>query len=392
MGNGAGDDLMPKNQPLRIIDSKQKKGSGGSVVIGGSHTHDSRYWLRTENPPPATHDHGEHTGLADDDHAQYALLIGRSGGQTLTGGTGAGDNLRLQSTSHATKGDVIAGDPLLLETLTASRLLATDANKRTVSVNNLAAWIVGTANRVIVANNGDGTITLNMPQDLHPGATPTFVGVVTSYVAPTSDDTTAFQIRKADWNTAVVSVDTINGRFGINADPPIFRLDVRESTDEFATLAHFRNFSSGTSAAVQLQLRNDASQQFDLGILSTAHTQFPGYGLPGDAFLRSSAQAGNLNFISGNSSMSIRFFGGRNATQTPTLVLFSSNAGINVDSPTFSSGSGLDIGGQNLRIRSSRTPASSSATGNVGEICWDANYIYVCTATNTWRRVAINAW
>jgi hypothetical protein len=215
---------------------------------------------------------------------------------------------------------------------------------------------------------------------------------VTSYVAPTSDDTTAFQIRKADWNTAVVSVDTINGRFGINADPPIFRLDVRESTDEFATLARFRNFSSGTSAAVQLQLRNDASQQFDLGILSTAHTQFPGYGLPGDAFLRSSAQAGNLNFISGNSSMSIRFFGGRNATQTPTLVLFSSNAGINVDSPTFSSGSGLDIGGQNLRIRSSRTPASSSATGNVGEICWDANYIYVCTATNTWRRVAINAW
>ena len=21
-----------------------------------------------------------------------------------------------------------------------------------------------------------------------------------------------------------------------------------------------------------------------------------------------------------------------------------------------------------------------------GQICWDANYIYVCTATNTWKR------
>ena len=29
---------------------------------------------------------------------------------------------------------------------------------------------------------------------------------------------------------------------------------------------------------------------------------------------------------------------------------------------------------------------ASNATGTVGQICWDANYIYVCTATNTWKR------
>lgn len=86
-------------------------------------------------------DHGTHTGLADDDHEQYALLAGRSGGQTLVGGTGAGNSLRLRSTSHATKGDVIVSDPLLLETATASRLVATDANKRLVTVllNDLGA-------------------------------------------------------------------------------------------------------------------------------------------------------------------------------------------------------------------------------------------------------------
>ncbi|MBK8051019.1 MAG: hypothetical protein IPK16_30355 [Anaerolineales bacterium] len=35
--------------------------------------------------------------------ALYALLAGRSGGQTLNGGTAAGENLILHSTAHATK-------------------------------------------------------------------------------------------------------------------------------------------------------------------------------------------------------------------------------------------------------------------------------------------------
>ena len=38
------------------------------------------------------------------------------------------------------------------------------------------------------------------------------------------------------------------------------------------------------------------------------------------------------------------------------------------------------------------TPASASATGIAGEIAWDANYLYVCTATNTWKRVALSTW
>lgn len=55
-------------------------------------------------------DHGALTGLSDDDHTQYALLAGRSGGQTLTGGTASGDDLTLRSTTNATKGDIIIAD------------------------------------------------------------------------------------------------------------------------------------------------------------------------------------------------------------------------------------------------------------------------------------------
>ena len=38
------------------------------------------------------------------------------------------------------------------------------------------------------------------------------------------------------------------------------------------------------------------------------------------------------------------------------------------------------------------TPASAGATGTAGEITWDGSYIYVCTATDTWERVAIASW
>jgi hypothetical protein len=45
-----------------------------------------------------------------------------------------------------------------------------------------------------------------------------------------------------------------------------------------------------------------------------------------------------------------------------------------------------------FRITNSQTPASAAATGTAGTIAWDSSYIYVCTATNTWKRVAIATW
>lgn len=52
----------------------------------------------------------------------------------------------------------------------------------------------------------------------------------------------------------------------------------------------------------------------------------------------------------------------------------------------------LDVADNKLRVRSAQTPASATAAGNQGEIAWDANFVYVCTATNTWRRAALSTW
>jgi len=43
-------------------------------------------------------------------------------------------------------------------------------------------------------------------------------------------------------------------------------------------------------------------------------------------------------------------------------------------------------------ILPTHTPASATAAGTLGEVTWDASYIYVCTAANTWKRVAIGTW
>jgi hypothetical protein len=51
-------------------------------------------------------DHGNLSGLPDDDHLQYLLLAGRTGGQIAYGGIANGDNLVLRSTSAGTKGQV----------------------------------------------------------------------------------------------------------------------------------------------------------------------------------------------------------------------------------------------------------------------------------------------
>jgi len=56
-------------------------------------------------------DHHKLTNLnVYDDHERYAQLAGRTSGQTLKGGVQSGANLTLQSTSHATRGNVKSND------------------------------------------------------------------------------------------------------------------------------------------------------------------------------------------------------------------------------------------------------------------------------------------
>ena len=52
-------------------------------------------------------------------------------------------------------------------------------------------------------------------------------------------------------------------------------------------------------------------------------------------------------------------------------------------------GNGAIVSSQYRLTALNTAPASATATGTLGEIRIDANYIYVCTATNTWKRTAL---
>ena len=44
------------------------------------------------------------------------------------------------------------------------------------------------------------------------------------------------------------------------------------------------------------------------------------------------------------------------------------------------------------KVNLGTAPASATSAGEAGDVVWTADYIYVCTATDTWKRVAIATW
>ena len=93
--------------------------------------------------------------------------------------------------------------------------------------------------------------------------------------------------------------------------------------------------------------------------------------------------------------------GATNNSGTYFTTLYSNNfEAVRIDSSgrllvggsSDSGGALLQVFGDRIRIGTAKTPASASATGTTGEICWDASYIYVAVGTNTWKRAALSSW
>jgi hypothetical protein len=77
---------------------------------------------------------------------------------------------------------------------------------------------------------------------------------------------------------------------------------------------------------------------------------------------------------------------------TAEVARVDSSGRLLVGASADSGGALLQVNGDRIRVATAKTPASAADTGTAGEICWDADYIYVCTATNTWKRSAIATW
>jgi hypothetical protein len=45
-----------------------------------------------------------------------------------------------------------------------------------------------------------------------------------------------------------------------------------------------------------------------------------------------------------------------------------------------------------LKLEWTTVPASAAATGAAGQLAYEAGFLYVCVAADTWQRVAIATW
>jgi hypothetical protein len=240
------------------------------------------------------------------------------------------------------------------------------SNPAANTLTTLASVNKGYVASVIIANKG------------------TQAGNVTVYVVPTGGtytDTTALTIVKN------LSVDT-----GQSFETFRFALNTGDSVQVTADTA---NFSYSLTAAYEV----DGRQYVTYSSSSPSLPQI------GDIWIKSSNNS--VSFWNGSvwiDSITVGPTGptgpqGEASTVTgptgatgpsggPTGPTGPTGAVSTVPGPTGPTG---PTGARGIDINAI-TPASATATGVTGTVVWDANYIYVCIATNTWKRAAITTW
>jgi hypothetical protein len=75
----------------------------------------------------------------------------------------------------------------------------------------------------------------------------------------------------------------------------------------------------------------------------------------------------------------------------PDTALYRTGAGSLATDGSFNAAAGLSIGGNPVGARVP-APATASSSGAVGEWAADSSYLYICTATNAWKRAPLSTW
>lgn len=125
----------------------------------------------------------------------------------------------------------------------------------------------------------------------------------------------------------------------------------------------------------------------DLTVLGNA--QIDGTLVVGDALTANSPLNAIVGIVLGNADADILPSAGTLNVNTNLLALC--NKAGNRTYVSYDNGNDLLTFGRNTRLNST-PPASSSGAGTAKQIAVDGNFIYVCTATNTWKRVALVAY
>ena len=74
------------------------------------------------------------------------------------------------------------------------------------------------------------------------------------------------------------------------------------------------------------------------------------------------------------------------------LITQNADTTLNLGGVETESSVSTSLGDITTYVESVGVPATSTSTGIVNTIAIDADYLYLCVATDTWKRVALSSW
>lgn len=194
--------------------------------------------------------------LDGNDESAFALLAGRAGGQSLIGGTAASNNLRLTSTSNATKGliQIEDGDVIRFLTTNYETLVLNNndvPNKKYVDDAVSAENLWDRAGTVLSPHTSGDSVSLPGSGSLINVGTATGIGTPaitmtfanSGYAAPSNCGLNSDGDKWVFWNSAT----SYKGAIGFNTREMWF-----QSTDVTAAENQFRFFGGSASVPVEL--------------------------------------------------------------------------------------------------------------------------------------------
>lgn len=160
--------------------------------------------------------------------------------------------------------------------------------------------------------------------------------------------------------SSIIFIDETNKRVGIRNSSPSYALDVQSTTGTYPTAsARIRGTGGGSGWVFGSYASGYA------GIWST------NVGTP---------QTDNYCFLQGGGTTYVNSPGG-------------GDIGFSISDTRVASVRNTGLSSTKFFVTALNTaPSSASDTGTLGEIRWGSDYVYLCTATNTWKRAALATW
>ena len=185
------------------------------------------------------------------------------------------------------------------------------------------------------------------------------------------------------FHTIAADVDTMNrGSASANADRTIFTM-----ADIAASVPSSGLSGSGTAGKVSRFTASDTIADSLIGDDGTTVSLGTDVTI-GDSIKFSEDSTSKFGFFAGQDNFFIYNEGSLQfECNSTTTTLYHSGV-----YKFYTATNGVKLNGQITLPALNTAPSSATDTGTLGEIRWAADYVYLCTATDTWVRAALATW